>query len=271
MRYVVNNRAIEYHADGELFVGGNEVLLECADDLTVSQPWHQKGFTVQKLFHDSEAETFQAKCDELIRTLWRKSGLNIPDNISLDQYHMLVPDWNQHLAAVEHTKLVHVTDFPMGIKKIQERISEICGQKLIAKNPYDGQSVFHFRVIRPSSGDNNPLHRDVWLEDYTSCINLYIPIAGSSELTSLILIPGSHLWPESSVQRTLTGALINGVKFNVPAVTEILRPYEAIRPDPKNNEVLVFSPYLIHGGAVNLSPDSTRISIELRLWKDYAS
>jgi len=33
------------------------------------------------------------------------------------------------------------------------------------------------------------------------------------------------------------------------------------------NQVLVFSPYLIHGGAVNLNSNETRISIEIRLWK----
>jgi len=63
-----------------------------------------------------------------------------------------------------------------------------------------------------------------------------------------------------------------GLKFmaqglNVPAVTSINESFEIIRPDPKDNEVLVFSPYLIHGGSVNLNTDQTRISIELRLWK----
>jgi ectoine hydroxylase-related dioxygenase (phytanoyl-CoA dioxygenase family) len=43
--------------------------------------------------------------------------------------------------------------------------------------------------------------------------------------------------------------------------------FEFIRPDPKIGEVLVFSPYLIHGGSVNLNDDTTRISIEVRLWR----
>jgi ectoine hydroxylase-related dioxygenase (phytanoyl-CoA dioxygenase family) len=105
------------------------------------------------------------------------------------------------------------------------------------------------------------------LQDYSNCINLYIPVCGSNENSSLIIIPGSHLWSESRVERTVSGALINGVKFNVPAVTNIEGSFEVIRPSPESNEVLVFSPYLIHGGAVNLNKDTTRISIELRLWK----
>jgi hypothetical protein len=36
-----------------------------------------------------------------------------------------------------------------------------------------------------------------------------------------MIIPGSHLWPESKIERTAGGALINGIKFNVPAVTAI--------------------------------------------------
>ena len=39
------------------------------------------------------------------------------------------------------------------------------------------------------------------------------------------------------------------------------------RPDPNPDEVLVFSPYLIHGGAVNLNEDMTRVSLEMRLWR----
>ena len=128
-------------------------------------------------------------------------------------------------------------------------------------------SIFHFRVIRPHHRDNNPLHRDVWLEDYDDCINLYIPVAGSNPLSSLIIVPGSHRWPESRVERTTSGSRINGQKFNVPAVTGIRGDYSIARPDPKENEVLIFSPYLIHGGAVNLHPDKTRISIEMRLWQ----
>ena len=53
----------------------------------------------------------------------------------------------------------------------------------------------------------------------------------------------------------------------MPAVTAIKDEYELVRPNPKPNEVLLFSPYLIHGGASNLNEDQTRISIEVRLWK----
>jgi len=30
---------------------------------------------------------------------------------------------------------------------------------------------------------------------------------------------------------------------------------------------MVFTPYAIHGGGVNFSPDTTRVSLEIRLWR----
>jgi ectoine hydroxylase-related dioxygenase (phytanoyl-CoA dioxygenase family) len=80
-------------------------------------------------------------------------------------------------------------------------------------------------------------------------------------------MPGSHRWSESRVERTDTGAVLEGIRFNVPAVTAIKGSYTVERPNPRENQVLVFSPYLVHGGAVNLNNDKTRISIEMRLWK----
>jgi hypothetical protein len=268
MQYKVNDTVISYEATGDRELGGSKILLREAVDISAGNSWGQQGFSIEPLFSKKEFSEFYDDVNSLLLNLWRKAGLKVPDEFSPDQYHKLPADFSQHLLAIDQTKLVSTKVFPLGIEKIEQRISEICNAELEARNPYDNQSVFHFRVIRPQSNDNNPLHRDVWLEDYASCINLYIPVAGSNERSSLILIPGSHHWEESRIERTKAGALINGLKFNVPAVTSILGDYKVERPNPGLNEVLVFSPYLIHGGAVNLNPDLTRISIELRLWKN---
>jgi hypothetical protein len=267
MEYTVNNKTLSYQATGNTHRGKDEVLLSKAVDLTAATPWHQEGLTIEKLFAISRYKSFMDETYGLLVGLWREAGLAIPEHFQPDQYHSVAADTKTHMLAVDKTKLIATTKFPCGINTIEERISEICGTPLKAKNPFDGQAIFHFRVIRPNSTDNNPLHRDVWLEDYADCINLYIPVAGSNAQSSLIILPGSHLWPESKVERTAGGALINGIKFNVPAVTAIDGAYTTARPDPKENEVLVFSPYLIHGGSINLNHDKTRISIELRLWK----
>jgi hypothetical protein len=267
MDYKVNKTIFHYDVAGPRQYGDNIVLLNQAIDLTAKTHWRESGYTIEKLFDDALYKNFQQATCNLLIALWREAFLPIPDNFQLDQYHTLANTKEKHLAAVDQTKLIDVKNFPIAINVLEDRISSICHKKLIVKNPYDRQTVFHFRVIRPQTQDNNPLHRDVWLEDYKDCINLYIPVTGSNENSALVIISGSHHWPESKVERTVAGGLINGVKYNVPAVTNINGHPEYVRPDPQHNEVLIFSPYLIHGGAVNLNPDRTRISIEIRLWK----
>jgi hypothetical protein len=267
MKYNAGNRTFSYHAEGQRITGPSKVLLHDAVDLTKGKTWAARGFTIEPLFDEGSFKKFVSETRTLLFRLWRDAGLIIEDNFLAEDYHTVASSFGVHLNAVNATRLIQTKDFPLGIQRIESRISEICQVPLRALNPFDGQSIFHFRVIRPQSGDNNPLHRDVWLEDYADCINLYIPVAGSNELSSLILIPGSHRWPESLVERTIDGAIVNGVRFNVPAVTEIRTPFDAERPNPADNQVLVFSPYLIHGGSVNQNADKTRISIELRLWK----
>ncbi|HEY9044705.1 MAG TPA: phytanoyl-CoA dioxygenase family protein [Ohtaekwangia sp.] len=267
MEYIANGRHYSYHSQGERMWGNDTVLLDSSIDLTSGKPWHATGFTIEKLFDDSLYSTFSKNVYALLIDRWQQAGLPVQHNFPLQNYHTIAPDFETHIRAVDKTKLLSVSDFPVPIQLLEERISEICKASLIARNPFDEQRIFHFRVIRPSKTDNNPLHRDVWLEDYDNCINLYIPIAGSSELTSLMIIPGSHTWPESKIERTVKGADINGIKYNVPAVTSIRGDFTMLRPSPGPNEVLIFSPYLIHGGSINSSDNETRISIEIRLWK----
>ena len=267
MQYKVNGTTLTYDAQGTRSWGDNIVLLERAIDLSAGTNWSGDGYTIEKVFSANLSAEFFRQAELLILDLWKSAGLMVDDNFPLDQYHTLARDLTTHLAAIEKTRLLSTKEFPMGIALLEERLSEYFGIPLEVKNPYDAQSVFHFRVIRPGSHDNNPLHRDVWLDDYDDCINLYIPIAGSNEHSSLLVIPGSHRWPESRVERTNAGAVIEGKKFNVPAVTAIHGPYEIVRPNPRRNEMIIFSPYLVHGGAVNFNIATTRVSIEIRLWR----
>jgi ectoine hydroxylase-related dioxygenase (phytanoyl-CoA dioxygenase family) len=40
-----------------------------------------------------------------------------------------------------------------------------------------------------------------------------------------------------------------------------------IRPNPTEKQVLVFTPYMVHGGGYNSNKDETRVSLEMRFWK----
>ncbi|MGC4023148.1 MAG: phytanoyl-CoA dioxygenase family protein [Cyclobacteriaceae bacterium] len=267
MKYTLGDREVSYNAEGKKISGDESVLIQNAIDLTSQTNWNKIGFTIAPLFEEKIYQEFKLGLHQLLISLWRESGLKVENNFLLNQYHTIAKDNSLHFQALDKTKLIPSERFPIPIKILEERISEICKTSLEVFSPTFKQSYFHFRVIRPQSNDNNPLHRDVWVEENANGINLYIPITGSNENSSLAIIPGSHLWPESRIERTEQGALINGVKFNVPAVTNIFGGYEVSRPDPKENEVLVFSPYLIHGGSMNLNQNETRISMEVRLWK----
>ena len=60
--------------------------------------------------------------------------------------------------------------------------------------------------------------------------------------------------------------MYNGTQYRVPALVDSAQPLHLLRPNPNPNEVLLFSPYLLHGGAVNLNTNQTRISLEMRFW-----
>ena len=99
-------------------------------------------------------------------------------------------------------------------------------------------------------------------------MNIYVPIAGSTSKSSLPLMPGSHLMPESELVRTADGSQVNGISYTVPCIVDVIgRKFELTRPNPEPGQFLLFSPYLIHGGAANRNADTTRISLEMRFWR----
>ncbi len=267
MNYYLNNKKVSYETTGLVEKGEEITLLSTAIDLTAHKNWANKGFTIEPLFSENIFKEFHQKIHDLIISLWKEAGLDVEYKFPLEHYHSIASEKHIHIAAIEKTKTIYVERFPIPISLLEERISEIVKVPLQVINPFGRQPTFHFRVVRPQTNDNNPLHRDVWQKENADCINLYIPIAGSDKNSSLSIIPESHHWPESDIERTKEGAVINGISYNVPAVTNIFREFEIVRVDPKENEVLVFSPYLIHGGAANLNEDFTRISLEIRLSK----
>ena len=82
------------------------------------------------------------------------------------------------------------------------------------------------------------------------------------------LIPGSHLLNESEIERTADGAILNGTSYSVPCVISVKGEQpRLLRPDPKENQVMLFSPYMVHGGGYNFNKNTTRMSLEVRFWK----
>lgn len=113
-----------------------------------------------------------------------------------------------------------------------------------------------FRICRPTSiynNDFNPCHRDIYLDFYRNIVNIYLPITGSNELSSLNIHPGSHKWNENETCITNGGAYFKSKnkKYSVDAIIASKQPLQMIRPNPSENQILIFSPYLMHGCANN--------------------
>jgi hypothetical protein len=211
----------------------------------------------------------RAGLEQLIAGVLRGAGVAVDGSFVLENYHRAGgSDPVVHSTVVKSiARGFPLVTLPIDYHVVERRISDIAGVQLTARNEKYGLDVFNMRIVRPGSNDNNPLHRDVWLDRLRNAINIYVPIAGSSELSSLSLVPGSHRWPESEIARTATGARVNGASYTVPAVVGAKQPLDVVRPNPAPDEVLVFSPYLIHGGAVNFDETQTRVSVEMRFWR----
>ena len=89
--------------------------------------------------------------------------------------------------------------------KINNRISELCGVEVTPKRPYSDSERFFIRIARPQSEntffDNNPPHKDIYLDRLRNAVNIYFPIIGSNEKSSLGIIPYSHMWKENEIKK----------------------------------------------------------------------
>ncbi|MDB4986900.1 MAG: hypothetical protein JWN04_2078 [Myxococcaceae bacterium] len=266
--YQLGDDRVTVAVEGETIRGDERVLLAEDDDLTRSQPWHERGFTIAPFLGDA---SYRQLVDDVTRRLassLRASGAAVPEAFALTSYHRHVSDDTMHLRALADARLGYrLTDFPIALEEVTDRVSSLLGVRVTPENKGHGLDRWHARVVRPRSRDHNPLHRDVWLDRLRNAVNLYVPLAGSAADSSLPLAPGSHLWRESELVRTANGASVDGIRYTVPAVVGSDRPLCLLRPNPRANELLLFSPYLIHGGARNESADTTRVSLEMRFWR----
>jgi len=81
---------------------------------------------------------------------------------------------------------------------------------------------------------------------------------------------GSHLWNEQDLVVTKGGAYFknSSKKYSVDAILRSKQPLDMVRPNPREDEFILFSPYLIHGCSSNNNHDTTRMSVEIRFIAD---
>ena len=264
----LNGQAVPYRVEGTPGADDKQVLLASGHDLTAQAAWAAEGYAVLPGLPAPSHAELQAGLAQLLREAMRKAGCSVADDFDITQYHRAIGDDTAlHLAVIAQTKEFQHRQFPVSLPVLEQYLSVACNQPVSAYNYHIDERVFHLRIVRPGRADHNPLHRDVWLPEYRDGLNIYLPVAGSTDRSSLTLVPGSHHWPENAVERTEGGAIYHGVPYTVPGVLRPARPLNIIRPNPGPDEVLVFSPYLLHGAAANLNEDATRVSLEMRFWK----
>lgn len=243
--------------------GEDIVLLDNDINLLKYSDFDNTGF---KIFYIKEYQN-------VLQTFIKNKILNIiktdsSDSLILENYHHYVND-DDHTKILNNmpykTDDVDIVDF---CKYIEDFVSEsLCTRVKIFNND------IWFRISRPSKqyyNDNNPCHKDVYLDFYRNIVNIYLPIVGSNENSSLKIQPESHKWNENTTIVTNGGAYFKNIdkKYSVDAIVASKNHLSMIRPNPKNNQVMIFSPYLIHGCASNDNEDITRISVEIRFIKD---
>jgi hypothetical protein len=255
---------------------GHDVTLYSQDGVLANTEWKDRGFTVMSLFNSNEVEYILKGTRNILLKIFKKLEFKYPDDFHLRDYHSVVTTNEMHQAVIKHSRMLTNADFPIELDQLSKRISTIIGRQLspvnrvlLKMNNSPAKEIVQLRISRPQSMDINPLHRDGYLDFYKYTLNLWIPVVGCNEKSSLPVIPGSHLWNEKDVYRTENrSARIEDLNYNVPAIIKSQFGLSAVRPNPSLGEALVFTPFLIHGAGFNRNVGMSRMAFELRLFDE---
>lgn len=270
VKYTLGEKDIELELNGATFTGSEDILLLQDENLIENTLWKEEGFHIVDFIEESDFQTIKIGLKKIIIELIIEEGGKIDENFELERYHLYV-DNDIHLRIAKKIQSGwNINEFPIEFEIINERISDVIGMQVSAKAKHIELNNFFLRIVRPENfQDNNPPHRDVWIDRLRDAINIYAPICGSNKHSALGLIPGSHLFKESEIERTAAGAILNGTLYSVPCVISVKGEQPClIRPNPEENQALLFSPYMVHGGGYNFNKNTTRMSLEVRFWKN---
>lgn len=262
----IDKQPFQFEVEGEFSWGAPEMLFKKEDNIISKTPWKEEGFGVVHAFTEAEFNALKLSVTQNILKAIKTNGIAINEaTFKLEDYHKVVTTDEGHFGVIDITRNLTNEDFDFDIELLVERFGNELGYKLTSWVEELQKTHIQIRINRPSSLDINPPHKDGYLSYWEDIVNVWIPVAGCNEQTSLPVVPGSHLLSEDEIYRTASkGAKINGNTYYVPCILKTKSGnLNMIRPNPAQGEALLFSPFLIHGAAVNLG-DSTRVSIELR-------
>lgn len=263
----IDGKQFQFNVEGDFFWGEEKLLYNDDDNIISKMEWKHDGYAVVSVFEIEEFKILKESIKKnIIKALHKQSIVFDEDNFTLENYHKIVTTNEQHNNVIDVTRNLENKDFDFNIDALAERLGVILGYELTTWVEELKKTHLQIRISRPNSLDINPPHRDGYLSYWEDIINVWVPIEGCNNKSSLPVFPGSHLITENNILRTESkGAKINGNIYYVPCVLETKNgPIKMLRPNPMQGEVLVFTPYLIHGAGVNLNNDITRVALELR-------
>jgi ectoine hydroxylase-related dioxygenase (phytanoyl-CoA dioxygenase family) len=240
--------------------GDDKILLLEDTNLVEHSGFNEKGFGI------FEMKDYNGFLKELVKA---RIQFVTGKEINIAEYHVSV-------SAEEHKLVLNSMPYK---KHDTPELTEFCKylEELVSDKLNERVKIFNddiwVRICRPnavSNDDFNPCHRDIYLDFYRNTANIYLPIVGSNENSSLFMQEGSHLWNENMTAITTGGAFFpsSNKKYSVDAIVQSKVDLTMVRPNPAPNEVLIFSPYLIHGCSDNKNTDTTRMSLEIRFIRD---
>ena len=266
----IDNQPFEFKVEGDFFWGKPELLYPQEDNVLSKMSWETDGFNIVEAFENQDFLKLQESVKNIIIDALKANNVAVDNEIfDLKDYHKFVTTDALHNQVISITRNLETLDFDFDIDLLAKRFGDILGYKLTSYVEELKKSHIQIRISRPKSLDINPPHRDGYLSYWEDIINVWLPIAGCNEKSSLPVVAKSHLIPENEILRTESkGAKINGNIYYVPCILETKSGViKMTRPNPKESEALLFSPFLIHGAAVNENEDITRVSLELRFPK----
>ncbi|WP_010522318.1 phytanoyl-CoA dioxygenase family protein [Aquimarina agarivorans] len=270
---LIDNELFSFDVVGAFFIGESETLYKSKGNILEKTDWEKEGYKIVSIFDDNEMTSLITSVKENIFKGLQLAGAEVSKKqFKIEDYHKYITNDDQHLKVIHHTRSLTNKDFKVDFENLALKFSEHTNTKLTSYIKELKSSHIQIRISRPNSLDINPPHRDGYLSYWKNILNVWIPIAGCNKNSSLPLIPESHLIPENKIIRTNSkGAYINGNQYYVPCIIKTTDgDFKMIRPNPKEKEALIFSPFLIHGAAVNKNKNITRVALELRFDKKEA-
>lgn len=264
----IDGKLFQAEVDGDFNWGEeNNCLYKSLHNIIEKTSWEELGYTIMK--NIVTPHQFQILKDSITITLLKiieELGIKINKNLfCLEDYHLFIKSDKEHQSIINKTRELCIDDFDFDIGIITNNLSDFMNLRLTSWIKELKRSHIQLRISRPMTYDINPPHRDGYIDVFKDVLNIWLPISGCNEKTSLPVIPGSHFLSENNLFKTKAGgATINKNIYQVPCILKTnLGKLLMTRPNPQETEALVFTPYLIHGAAFNDSK-KTRIALELR-------